>query len=546
MKKTINSKHSRSIFIFALLSLFMCMAAGKASAAGLTPVVKIDKTSYTSSGTEVTLRLWMFNWTYSAFNSKQYNARFTGDVYLYIDDKEVGKLNSMWVLISGSIYTFLNDTPGTVGKSSDINLDGTNVGTAQFQDFKSGQSYPYNSNTTDKSWSTVDLKLSFNKSFSYYGHKITVKGKWQDQGSGSVVEKNVALDNTINGFVRPINLKVQPSGSNMVFSWEQQGYNSSASTDGKWVVYKREGDNNVKLGEVAANEHSLSIEKKLYSCSNGYIMTFLPNVCKGEETVCGLTTSLAATGHKPNADDICQICGHSFFRYHTSDGNIVDISGRDFGANVVSHKVVDGECVIEFDAPITKIPQAAFFYKNLVGELRIPNTVTSIQIKAFYSCTGLTGNLVIPNSVKEIGICAFYECSGFNGTLTLSNNLKVIGDRVFSGCNKIKTIKFQSLPKVLEGSLNDYKPIVSLSDDSYISYQASGTVDAISYTRTISNDWGTLVLPYSLTLTGSEPYRLYAISAISENELVLKQLEGVVNAGTPCVVHRNNKSRAEL
>ena len=57
----------------------------------------------------------------------------------------------------------------------------------------------------------------------------------------------------------------------------------------------------------------------------------------------------------------------------------------------------------------------------------------------------------------------------------------------------------------------------------------------------MSNDWGTLVLPYSLKLTGSEPYRLYAISAVSEDELVLKQLEGVVAAGTPCVVHRNNK-----
>ena len=220
MKKTINSKHIGRVFVYTLLSLFMCMSSGKASAAGLNPVVKIDKTSYTSSGTEVTLRLWMFNWKYVAINPKQYNARFTGDVSLYIDDKEVGKLNSMWVLISGSSYTFLNDTPGTVGKSSDINLDGTNVGTAQFQDLKSGQTCPYNSNTTDKSWSTVDLKLSFNKSFSYYGHKITVKGKWQDQGSGSVVEKNVTLANDINGFVRPINLKVQPSGSNMVFSWE--------------------------------------------------------------------------------------------------------------------------------------------------------------------------------------------------------------------------------------------------------------------------------------------------------------------------------------
>lgn len=435
MMKFLLSKHSRSIFIFALLSLFLCMAAGKASAAGLNPVVKIDKTSYTSSGTEVTLRLWMFNWKYAVPNTKKYNARFTGDVSLYIDDKEVGKLNSMWGLISGSSYTFLKDTPGTVGKSSDINLDGTNVGTAQFQDLKSVQTCPYNSNTTEKSWFTVDLKLSFNKSFSYYGHKITVKGKWQDQGSGSLVEKDVALDNIINGFVRPINLKAQPSGGNMVFSWEQQGYNSSASTDGKWIVYKREGDNNVKLGEVAANEHSLGIEKKQYSCSKEYIMTFLPNACEVEETVCGLTTTFTATKHQINDDDICQMCGHSFFRYHTSDGNIVDISGKDFGANVVSHEVINGECVIEFDASITQISSAAFQNKKLVGELRIPNTVTSIQNDAFNGCSALTGDLIIPNSVTEIGNNAFNGCTGFNGTLTLSSNLKTIGDNAFYDCS---------------------------------------------------------------------------------------------------------------
>ena len=808
MMKFLLSKHSRSIFIFALLSLFMCMAAGKASAAGLNPVVKIDKTSYTSSGTEVTLRLWMFNWKYVAINPKQYNARFTGDVYLYIDDKEVGKLNSMWLLISGSSYTFFKDEPGTVGNSSGINLDGTSIGTAQFQDFKSGQTCPYNSNTTEDTWSTVDLKLYFNKSFSYYGHKITVKGKWQDQSSGSVVSKDVALDNTINGFVRPINLSAQPSGDNMVFSWEQEGYNNNASTLGKWIVYKREGDNNVKLGEVAANEHSLSIEKKQYSCSKGYIMTFLPNACKVEETVCGLTTTFTATEHQINDDDICQMCGHSYFRYHTSNDNIVDISNKDFGANVVSHEVVDGECVIEFDAPITRIPAQAFSNSNLFGDLVIPNSVTTIDdyafnncynlngsltlsnslktigtsafywcaelkgnltlpdsvttigdnafcdchkftgiltipnsvstigvgafcncfgftgnltipnsvttigasafqkcfrftgnltlpnsvttigdyafngcsgftnlklseklsiipISAFSGCTNLSGELVIPASVKEIGREAFFNCSGFTGNLTIPNSVTTIGngafigcygfngnltlpnsittigesafngcygfkgnltlpnsittieDKTFSGCfgfngkltipnsvtyigtsafggcygftgnltipnsitiigysafdgcsgftgnltlpkslevvisdsfnecNNIQTFKFQSLPKVFEGSLNDYRPIVSLSDDSYISSEASGTADAISYTRQMSNDWGTLVLPYSLTLTGDEPYRLYAISAVSEDELVLKQLNGEVAAGTPCVVKRKG-SEAEL
>ena len=676
----------------------MCMAAGKASAAGLNPVVKIDKTSYTSSGTEVTLRLWMFNWKYVAINPKQYNARFTGDVYLYIDDKEVANLNEMWLLISGSSYTFFKDEPGIVGKSSGINLDGTNVGTAQFQDFKSGQTCPYNSNTTEDSWSTVDLKISFNKSFSYYGHKITVKGKWQDQGSGTLVAKDVALDNDINGFVRPVNLSAQPSGDNMVFSWKQQGYNSSASTDGKWIVYKREGDNNVKLGEVAANEHSLSIEKKQYSCSKEYIMTFLPNACEGEETVCGLTTTIAGTGR---------------FCYQTSDGNTVNISGKDFGAKVVSHKVVDGKCVIEFDAPITKIPAEAFFRcKNLIGNLVIPNSVTEIGDNAFYECTELKGDLTIPNSIKTIGTSAFYKCSGFTGDLTIPNSVKTIGMWAFNGCSgftgnltipnsvktignsafsgcygftgkltisdsvttigtsaffncfkftgdltipnsvktignrafyncygftgnltipnsvttigesafmkckgftgdltipnsvttignmafqgcsgftgkltisnsvttigklafsnsgftgdlslpkslevvaissfqnckNIKTINFQSLPEGISEYLDDQKRTVSLSDDSYISDKASGTVNEISYTRKMSSDWGTLVLPYPLTLTGNKPYRLYTIENMNGDELVLKQLDKDVLAGTPCVVKRNG-SETEL
>ena len=141
------------------------------------------------------------------------------------------------------------------------------------------------------------------------------------------------------------------------------------------------------------------------------------------------------------------------------------------------------------------------------------------------------------NSVTIIGDEAFYSCSGFTGDLSLPKSLEVVGYKSFEYCNKIQTINFQSLPTWI-GYLNK-KKTVCLYDDSYISDKATGTVDAISYTRTMTSNWGTLVLPYSLTLTGDEPYRLYAIDNMTGEELVLKQLNGEVAAGTPCVVKRN-------
>ena len=183
-------------------------------------------------------------------------------------------------------------------------------------------------------------------------------------------------------------------------------------------------------------------------------------------------------------------------------------------------------------------------------DLTLPNALSVIPLQAFYGCKSLSGNLVIPASVKEIGKLAFNLCTALNGDsenpsqITLPESLEKIHDYVFRYCNNIKTIKFQSLPEGISKSIGAQKT-VSLSDDSYISPEATGTVNAISYTRKMSSDWGTLVLPYPLKLTGSEPYRLYNIETVSDDELVLKQLDGEVASGTPCVVKRKG-SEAEL
>ena len=716
-------QHYRKYFgravVYTLLSLFLCMAgAGKAAADvefTYKPQVKVISTNYTNSGTEVTLKLWMYNF---AGGSSRFIKNRTVD--LYIDDQPQSSLllNNLWQKISNAeAYEMRNYvTSGPVGNKSSISFNFKDIGTAQFSNL---QIYQYNENdgkgTQTARWCTIELKLSFDNTFSYYGHKISVRGLWQDNSGRYPITEYVSLDNTIGGYVRPTKLNVRSfDSSKMRLSWKIQDYNGLASKKGSWIIYKCENGKRERIGsmEYYDNFFNFDIQKKKYNCSATYDVTFKPRQFTPSDTICGLTTSVAATGHKPNADDVCQICNHSFFRYTTSDGKIVNIiiNRNQFGANIVAHSVVNGKCVIEFDGPITKIPENAFdSNKSLTGDLVIPNSVTEIGEMAFYYCTGLngtltlsnkletigsnafkncsgftgslilpnslttigkmaffgckgfkdltlskalsvipeeafkncsslTGDLVIPNSVKEIGNSAFDYCTGFNGTLTLSNKLETIGraaflkcsgfkgslilpnslttigelafqecegfteltlpnalsvipiqtfygckslsgnlvipasvkeigklafysctalngdsenpsqitlpeslekihDSVFLSCNRIKTIKYQSLPEGISKSIGAQKT-VSLSDDSYISDKASGTVNEISYTRKMSSDWGTLVLPYPLTLTGNEPYRLYSIDNMTGEELVLKQLEGVVAAGTPCIIRR--------
>lgn len=75
---------------------------------------------------------------------------------------------------------------------------------------------------------------------------------------------------------------------------------------------------------------------------------------------------------------------------------------------------------------------------GLTGSLNIPNSVEEIRGNAFYGCSGFTGDLIIPNSVTYIGSGAFTDCSGFDGILSLPNTITSIGHKAFEGCCNLK------------------------------------------------------------------------------------------------------------
>lgn len=199
-------KNTRSVLFSILLSLLMCVVgASKASAGKVVPrnpIVKIiSGPTYSDNGTEVRLKLWMYNYDGG-------NAHFIDDVYLTIDGSNVVTLSAMWDCFS-NIHNEDNiknlEKSGNVGKELAMYLNDVKIGTAQFCNVKKNQTCAYNENYKENKWTTVELKLSFNNSFSYRPHNINVKGKWRDWCDAS--NKSYTdwdISNKIYGFLYPL------------------------------------------------------------------------------------------------------------------------------------------------------------------------------------------------------------------------------------------------------------------------------------------------------------------------------------------------------
>jgi hypothetical protein len=87
---------------------------------------------------------------------------------------------------------------------------------------------------------------------------------------------------------------------------------------------------------------------------------------------------------------------------------------------------------------VTSVGLRAFDHcLNLTGELKLSESLTEIQHTTFYG-SGFTGVLVIPNSVTSLSNSAFYDCHFTD--LVLSENLTFIGGAAFSGCENFTGI----------------------------------------------------------------------------------------------------------
>ena len=91
-----------------------------------------------------------------------------------------------------------------------------------------------------------------------------------------------------------------------------------------------------------------------------------------------------------------------------------------------------GSLIFAEGSQLKEIGYAAFQKcSNLIGELKLPDTVTKIGNLAFLDDTGFTGELKLPDNLQELNSSAFENCSGLNGKLTFPNKLNKISGSAF-------------------------------------------------------------------------------------------------------------------
>ena len=101
--------------------------------------------------------------------------------------------------------------------------------------------------------------------------------------------------------------------------------------------------------------------------------------------------------------------------------------------------------------PLNSGNSKLYIKNELITELSIPNTVTTIGNYAFYGCCSLT-NVIIPEGITSIGDSAFQECSGIV-SIKIPDSVTNISQSAFSYCSSLSHIEIPKNVTVINSSL---------------------------------------------------------------------------------------------
>ena len=120
-----------------------------------------------------------------------------------------------------------------------------------------------------------------------------------------------------------------------------------------------------------------------------------------------------------------------------------NIRFRNYASNPLycAHNLyLNGELVTDLIIPdsVTSISEYAFLNCTSLTSITIPDSITSIGRRAFSGCRSLT-SVTIPDSATSIGEYAFLDCTSLT-SITIPDSVTSIGENAFSGCRSLNAV----------------------------------------------------------------------------------------------------------
>ena len=161
------------------------------------------------------------------------------------------------------------------------------------------------------------------------------------------------------------------------------------------------------------------------------------------------------------------------------EGNVYELSedGESYSFASLDKSYTGTEFVVPAtvnDKPVTAIGEGAFAYNfpNLTS-IKLPDTITVIEINAFRDCTSLT-TVNMPGTLTTIGEQAFFGCKSLV-SITLPDSITSIGRQAFGDCASLTSVTFpKGITTIPENAFYDCKKLNSvIIPDSVTSIESS-------------------------------------------------------------------------
>ena len=181
---------------------------------------------------------------------------------------------------------------------------------------------------------------------------------------------------------------------------------------------------------------------------------------------------------------------------------------------------------------VTSIGNYTFMNCTSITGITLPDSVTSIGECAFCGCTGLTG-ITIPDSVTSIGSSAFSYCSGLT-SVTLPDSITSIGEYAFYGCTSLTGITIpDSVTSISSRAFYDCKTIYYNAKNAITDSSAFHSAEKIivgDTVQTIPNDFArgcdnikSIIIASSVVKVGNDAFNhcdnLESVTFMGDNRI---------------------------